>query len=56
MVVFVGQWRIKNKWRNTNARVLTVDDVSRYFEQLQPELTRNEIKLIASHLERSAKC
>ncbi len=56
LVVFVGDWRIKNKWRNTDARVLTVDQISRYFEQLQPELTRDEIRLIASHLERSAKC
>ena len=24
VVVFVGDWRIKNKWRNTDARVLTV--------------------------------
>ena len=56
VVVFVGDWRIKNKWRNTDARVLTVDQVSRYFEQLQPALTRTEIKLIATHLERTAKC
>ena len=56
VVVFVGDWRIKNKWRNTDTRVLTVDEISRYFEQLQPELTRDEIKLIASHLERSSKC
>jgi hypothetical protein len=54
--LFVGTWRIKNKWRNTDARVLTVDQISRYFEQLQPELTRDEIRLSASQLERSAKC
>ncbi|MBA2269118.1 MAG: NERD domain-containing protein [Chthoniobacterales bacterium] len=56
LVVFVGDWRIKNSWQQTDARVLTPEQVGRYFEQLQPELTRNEIKLIASHLERSAKC
>jgi hypothetical protein len=56
LVVFVGDWRIKDKWRNTDARVLTPDQIARYFEQQQRALTRSEIKLIASHLERSAKC
>jgi hypothetical protein len=55
LVVFVGDWRVKNAWRETDARVLTTDQLGRYFEQRQPELTRSEIKLIASHLERSAK-
>ena len=55
LVVFVGEWRIKNKWRDTDARVLTPDQISSYFDQRQPELTRREIELIASHLERSAK-
>lgn len=55
LVVFVGEWRIKNKWRDTDARVLTPEQIGSYFDQRQPELTRNEIKLIASHLERSAK-
>lgn len=55
LVVFVGDWRIKNKWRETDARVFTPEQLANYFEQRQPELTRSEIKLIASHLERSAK-
>ena len=56
LVVFVGDWRIKNKWRDTDARVLTPEQISSYFEQRQPELTRREIELFATHLERSAKC
>jgi hypothetical protein len=55
LVVFVGEWRVKNQWRDTDARVLTPEQLGRYFDQRQPELTRSEIKLIASHLERSAK-
>ncbi|MDQ6654838.1 MAG: hypothetical protein M3Y80_03375 [Verrucomicrobiota bacterium] len=55
LVVFVGNWRIKDRWQNTDARVLTPDQLMRYFSQRQPELTRSEIRLIASHLERSAK-
>lgn len=55
LVVFVGDWRIKNRWRETDARVLTANQVPGYFSDRQPELTRAEIKLIASHLERSAK-
>lgn len=55
LVVFVGDWRIRNRWQQTDARVLTPEQIGRYFEQLQPELTRNEIDLIGSHLERSAK-
>ncbi|MBA2430881.1 MAG: NERD domain-containing protein, partial [Chthoniobacterales bacterium] len=56
LVVFVGEWRIKDKWRNTAARVLTPEQIGSYFDRRQPELTRNEIKLIATHLERSVKC
>ena len=56
LVVFVGDWRIKNKWRDTDARVLTPEQISSYFDQRQPELTRHEIELFATHLERSVKC
>ena len=57
LVVFVGEWKVKEKWQTTDARVVSESQLLRYFErQDQPELTRNEIKLIASHLERSAKC
>lgn len=57
LVVFVGDWKVKEKWQTTDARVVSESQLLRYFEkQDQPELTRGEIKLIASHLERSAKC
>jgi Nuclease-related domain len=55
VVVFVGDWRVKNDWRNTDARVFTTDTLSRHILNQQPCLTRGEIELIASHLERSAK-
>jgi Nuclease-related domain len=55
LVVFVGDWKIKNRWRETNGRLFSTDQLVRYFEGQQPELTRSEIKLIASHLERSVK-
>jgi Nuclease-related domain len=55
LVVFVGDWKIKNRWLITDARVLTPDRLRGYFDEQQPELTRSEIKLIASHLERSAR-
>jgi hypothetical protein len=55
LVVFVGDWKVKDRWQTTNARVLTTDRVLKYFEELQPSLTRSEINLIASHLDRSVK-
>lgn len=56
LVVFVGEWKVKEKWQTTDARVVSESQLLRYFaRQDQPELTRNEIRLIASHLERSAK-
>lgn len=56
LVVFVGEWKVKEDWQTTDARVLSEAQLLRYFQrQDQPELTRAEIKLIASHLERSAK-
>lgn len=55
VLVFVGEWQIRNKWQTTNARVVTADRLVEYIVDQQPRLTRNEIKLIASHLERSAK-
>ncbi len=55
LVVFVGQWRIKNRWNSTDARVFTPDQLPTYFDRQQPQLKRSEIKLIASHLERCAK-
>jgi hypothetical protein len=56
LVVFVGEWKVQEKWQTTDARVVSESQLLRYFaRQDQPELTRNEIRLIASHLERSAK-
>ena len=55
IVVFVGDWKIRNKWRDTNVRVFTPDGLLHYIRDQQPQLTRSEIQLIASHLERSAK-
>lgn len=55
LVVFVGDWRVRNDWQTTNARVFTPETVTRYLCDQQPRLKRSEIALIASHLERSAK-
>jgi Nuclease-related domain len=55
LVVFVGDWKIKNRWRHTDARVLSTDQITDYFDRQQPELMRREIDLICSHLERSVK-
>jgi hypothetical protein len=56
LVVFVGDWRIKDDWRDTDARVFTPDRLKRYILNQQPILKRSEIELIASHLEPWAKC
>lgn len=54
LVVFVGDWRVKDDWQNTDVRVITADGIGRYFaRQDQPELTRREIELICSHLKRT---
>jgi hypothetical protein len=55
LVVFVGNYKIKDTWRETDARVFTADGVVRYVCEQQPELKRSEIQMIASHLERSAR-
>ena len=55
LVVFVGEWRVKDDWRDTDVRVFTPDRLGRYIRNQQPKLKRSEIELIASHLERSAK-
>jgi hypothetical protein len=54
LVVFVGDWRVKNNWRDTDIRVLTPDKIATYIRELQPELKRSEIDLIGSHLKRCA--
>ena len=55
VVVFVGEWRVKNDWQTTDARVFTTDKLVHHIVNQQPRLTGSEIKLIATHLERSAK-
>jgi hypothetical protein len=55
VLVFVGDWKIKNVWRDTDVAVLSTKELATYFDRYQPELRRDELTLIASHLERSAK-
>jgi hypothetical protein len=55
LVVFVGDWQVKNDWRSTDALVFTPDSLVTHIVNQQPCLRRNEIDLIASHLERSGK-
>lgn len=57
LVVFVGDCKVKANARMPEARVLAESQLPAYFERRdQPELTRAEITLIASHLERSVRC
>ena len=55
IVVFVGNWKIRNKWRDTNVRVFTPERLLDHIRDQQPQLIRTDIQLIASHLERSVK-
>ena len=55
LVVFVGEWRVKDEWRDTDVRVFPPDRLARYIRNQQPKLRGSEIELIASHLERSAR-
>jgi hypothetical protein len=56
VVVFVGSWKVKENWYTTDVRVQAADKLLEYFDrQDQPNLTRAEINLIASHLERCAR-
>jgi hypothetical protein len=56
LVVFVGDWKVKNAWRDTDIRVIMANGIARYFDrQDQPELTKREIQLICSHLNRTAR-
>lgn len=55
VVVFVGEWRVKNDWQTTDTRVFTADKLVPHIVNQQPRLKQSEIHLIASHLERSAK-
>jgi nuclease-like protein len=55
IVVFVGDWKVKDDWHDTATRVFTPNRLSRYIRNQQPRLTRREIELISSHLELSAR-
>ena len=55
IVVFVGDWRVKNDWQTTDARVFTTNGLVSHIVNQQPRLRQSEIELIASHLERSVK-
>lgn len=55
IVVFVGNWQVADQWESTDVRVFTPESLRSYLRDQQPVLTRLEIELIASHLERSAK-
>jgi hypothetical protein len=57
VVVFVGDWKVKNGWGDdTDVRVISADDVQPYFQNEDyPELTKSEIELISSHLMRMAR-
>ena len=48
IVVFVGDWKIRNEWRDTDARVFTPDGLLHYIRNQQPQLKRTEIEMIAS--------
>ena len=56
VVVFMGDWKVKNGWGDdSDIRVITADDVQPYFQNEDyPELTKFEIELISSHLKRTA--
>jgi hypothetical protein len=55
LVVFVGDWHVKNDWQTTDARVFTAETLARHIVNQQPRLKQSEIALIASHLDRSVK-
>ena len=51
VVVFVGDWRIKNGSTSMEPKLLSADQLVRYFNDQQPQLSRHEINLIGSQLE-----
>ncbi|HWM25733.1 MAG TPA: hypothetical protein VNP98_13000 [Chthoniobacterales bacterium] len=55
VLVYVGEWEIKDDWTDTDVSVLSTNDLPTYFNRYQPELLRHEIDLICTHLERSVK-
>jgi hypothetical protein len=39
---FVGDWKIRNKWRDPDALVFSTDQIVDYFDRQQPELMSRE--------------
>lgn len=54
LVVIEGEWRVKNDLETAEARLFTIDKLVNHVVNQPARLTSTEIRLIASHLERSA--
>jgi len=55
LVVIAGEWRVKNDPQTVGARLFTIDKLVNHIMNQPARLTSTEIKLVTSHLERSAK-
>ena len=55
LLIIAGEWRVKNDPRTTEARLFTIDNLVTHIMNRQARLTSTEIKLVASHLDRSGK-
>jgi hypothetical protein len=55
LVVISGEWRVKNDLQTASARLFTIDKLVNHIVNQQSRFTSTEVKLIASHLEPSAK-
>jgi hypothetical protein len=56
ILVFVGDWKVKNGRHDTNTGAFTASQLEPYFRNKDlPKLTHAEIDLIGSHLESCAK-
>ena len=53
--ISAGEWRVKNDPHTAEARLFTIDNLLSYIVNQQARLTSTEIKLVASHLDRSEK-
>lgn len=55
LAVIAGEWRVKNDVQSVGVRLFTIEKLVDYIVSQQSRFTSTEIKLIASHLERSVK-
>jgi hypothetical protein len=55
LVVIAGEWRVKNDLATVGARLFTRNTLVSHIVNQRSRLTSTEVKLIASHLERSSK-